>query len=130
LFWINLRAIFSFWSFIKISHNKYKLKNIFYITFKITATIIHKILQANASLGKCQSDSLKLLHKFLFIAFACSQASYLTFIASYITTTAITKAKANKSESIQCFIAIAVVKLDTKEECALGIQPLHNAKLT
>ncbi|MDR1988017.1 MAG: hypothetical protein LBQ24_04665 [Candidatus Peribacteria bacterium] len=59
--------------FLKINYKKYKT----------IAVIIQTKLQAKASLGKCHKDSLNFFfHKILFIALACFQASYLTFMAS------------------------------------------------
>lgn len=88
--------------------------------------MIHNILQAKASLGRCHNDSLNFLcQRDSFIAIACCHASNLTFIASYIIITVNVIAIANKSWLTQYFIAIAVVKETTTEEWTEGIHQLQ-----
>ena len=89
--------------------------------------MIQSILQAKASLGRCQRDSLNFFQRDSFIAAAWSHASYLTFIASYITITVNTIAKVKKSLVTQYFIAIAIVVDETSAEWTDGIHQLAKA---
>jgi hypothetical protein len=91
---------------------------------------IPTILQANASDGRCQSDSLNFFsQRYLLIAEACNHASKRTLMASYIIKPVNAIASAKKSDQTQCFNAIAVVSDTTTDECTDGIHPLQNACL-
>ena len=78
----NIKALFINRAFIFVILKLYFLFIFSYSTYKTTAVNIPSKLQAKASLGKCQSDSLNFSQSSLFIALAWSHASNLTFIAS------------------------------------------------
>lgn len=94
----------------------------------MSATTIHRTLQANASMGWWPKCSLNFLcHRAVFIAFAWSHASNLTFIASYMMMTVKAAASAKKSDPTPYLMAIDEVSDITTAECTDGIHPLHNA---